>query len=263
MSTGSAVKSAIRVFEILRYFEKLRRPLRLRDIVTHTGFPTSSTAALLKSMTTQGYLSFDHQTRCYFPAEQLAQLVSWLSVAAYEGGTVRRALETIQQDTREYVAIGTTSGIHVEFVDALRSSYELQYWNPRGTKRLLVQSGMGWLLLGQQSKAAITRTYKRTVEAGELAKDGFTLEALLHQIDKHRTQDFSFTKPSDFVQHPGQAGVGMIAMLLPLPPNHRPLVLGVGGPADRLRTNLKAVVGTMRREIERLDEFVAKHPSPA
>jgi IclR family KDG regulon transcriptional repressor len=259
MTADSAVKSATRVFEILQYFEQVRRPLRLRDIVTHTGFPTSSTAALLKSMTRQGYLSFDHQTHCYFPAEKLAQLVSWLSVAAYESETVKQAMLNIQRDTREYVALGTTNGIHVEFIDALRSSYDLQYWNPQGTKRLLAQSGMGWLLLGQQSKVAITRIYNRTVESGELSKEHFTLDALLRQIDQHRAQDFSFTKPSDFVHHPGQTGVGIVATLLPLPANHRPLVLGVGGPADRLRAHFKTIVNTMRREVERLDEFLISH----
>jgi DNA-binding IclR family transcriptional regulator len=253
----TTVKSAMRVFEILRFFERHRRPLRLKDIVGQSGFPTSSTAALLKSMWVQGYLNFDRRTRCYFPTEQLAQLVSWLAVAAYEDDAVRRAMLAIQQRTQEYVALGTPIGIYVEFISALRSSYDLQVWNPPGTKRFLIQSGMGWLLLGQQSKSVIGRIYKQTVESGAIAPQAFSLDALIQQVEKYRRQDYSFTKPSDFVWHPAQAGVGMVAMLVPVPPNHRPLVLGVGGPADRLRANLKSIVTAMRAEIERLDETIA------
>jgi len=253
----ATVKSAMRVFEILKCFEQHRRPLRLKDIVGQSGFPTSSTAALLKSMSVQGYLNFDRQRRSYFPTEQLAHLVSWLAVAAYEDDAVRRAMLSIQQRTQEYVALGTPIGIHVEFISALRSAYDLQVWNPPGTKRLLIQSGMGWLLLGQQSRSVIGRIYKQTVESGAIAPQSVRLDALIEQIEKYRRQDYSFTKPSDFARHPAQAGVGMIAMLVPVPPNHRPLVLGVGGPADRLRANLKPIVTAMRAEIERLDETVA------
>jgi DNA-binding IclR family transcriptional regulator len=253
----TTVKSAMRVFEILRFFERHRRPLRLKDIVEQSGFPTSSTAALLKSMWVQGYLNFDRRTRCYFPTEQLAQLVSWLAVAAYEDDAVRRAMLAIQQRTQEYVALGTPIGIYVEFISALRSSYDLQVWNPPGTKRFLIQSGMGWLLLGQQSKSVIGRIYKQTVESGAIPPQAFSLDALIQQVEKYRRQDYSFTKPSDFARHPAQAGVGMVAMLVPVPPNHRPLVLGVGGPADRLRANLKSIVTAMRAEIERLDETIA------
>jgi hypothetical protein len=48
----------------------------------------------------------------------------------------------------------------------------------------------------------------------------------------------------------------MIAMLVPSPANHRPLVLGVGGPADRLSAHRAAIVRHMRAEIARLEPFV-------
>ena len=49
MSTA-AIKTARRVFEVLEYFDEVKRPLTLREVSAHFGYPVSSTAALLKSL---------------------------------------------------------------------------------------------------------------------------------------------------------------------------------------------------------------------
>ena len=47
---SSVIKSARRVFEVLEYFDDVRRPASLHDIVSHFGYPLSSGYSLLKSI---------------------------------------------------------------------------------------------------------------------------------------------------------------------------------------------------------------------
>jgi DNA-binding IclR family transcriptional regulator len=253
MVADPSVKSAIRVFEILEHFQQLRRPLRLKDIVGHAGYPVSSTAALLKTMAAQGYLSFDRSNHSYLPTNQLFRLVSWIASASYENGPVRDALRNLQQNTGELVVLGTVNDIHVEYVEALRSPQDIQLWSPPGTKRLLVQSALGWMLLARQPVRVVERIYRRTVAAGEISEADFPLEALGERLAACRVTDYLCPKPPDYVHPPGQPGGAMVAMGIPTAPGQRALVVGVGGPAGRLAEHLEQIVAAMRREVRLLD----------
>jgi DNA-binding IclR family transcriptional regulator len=254
--TDALVKSASRPFEILEHFESVRRPLRLSEIAARSRYPTSSTAALLKSMTVQGVLRYDPHDHTYFPAEKLIRLVHWLPQASFESGVLRTVMSNLQQATGEFVALATVRDVHVEYVDTMRSLHDVQYWSAPGARRLLIQSGMGWLLLGQKSPSEIAAIYKRTVSLGLFKSKAFTRDKLLAIVEKARRAEITFTKPTDFTEHPAKLGAAMIAMLVRSPANHRPLVLGVGGPADRLSAHRAAIVRHMRTEIARLEPFV-------
>src|ERR1700755_1887392 len=79
MSDG-LTKSARRVFDILELFRERQCPLRLKDVVDSLGMPTSSAAALLKTMAQMNYLSFESTSRTYLPTLRLSQLGSWVTV---------------------------------------------------------------------------------------------------------------------------------------------------------------------------------------
>lgn len=256
MPRKSAVKSAWRPFEILEHFESIRRPLRLRELVARSGYPPSSTAALLKSMTAQGILRYDTTARTYFPTERLIELVQWLPVAGFEKGVVRTVMSNLQQTTGEFVALGAVNDIHVEYVDTIRALHDVQYWSAPGARQLLIQSGMGWLLLGQKSPSEIKAIYRRTIELGLFKGKLSASDKLLAIVEKARRSECIFTKPSDFDDHPSKSGAAMISMLIPFPANHRALVLGVGGPADRLTANRTSITKHMKSEIDRLARFV-------
>jgi DNA-binding IclR family transcriptional regulator len=70
----------VRVFAILELFSALRRPLTGGQVAKALNYPGSSTFALLRSMTAQGYLAFDPLRRTYFPTVRLAHLNYWLHV---------------------------------------------------------------------------------------------------------------------------------------------------------------------------------------
>ena len=64
----AAIKSARRVFEIMEFFDRERRPLGLKSICKTLDYPVSSGAAMLKSLVSVGYLEYDRKTqvaRCW------------------------------------------------------------------------------------------------------------------------------------------------------------------------------------------------------
>ena len=61
------VKSAIRTLEILEYFDEVQQPLNIVAVATALDYPQSSTAALLRSLTTMGYLHYNSRKLTYVP----------------------------------------------------------------------------------------------------------------------------------------------------------------------------------------------------
>jgi IclR family transcriptional regulator, KDG regulon repressor len=211
----------------------------------------SSTAALLKSLADCGYLSFDRNSRHYYPTSKLPDLGSRLSWAAVEEGALTETMYALRQLTGELVAIGTPNDIYVEYIMAMRSTQEMQLYTPPGTRRLMVQSSMGWMLLSRRDNEAALRIYRRTITLGELRRSEFSERQLLDRLRKWRDSDYVSTTFRDFVKSTPHVGGAMIAMLVPTSAGSRSLVLGVGGPADRLTENRARIVKSMRLELAR------------
>ena len=255
---GSSVRSAIRTLEILEYFQEVQRPIRLKELVERYDYPASSAADLLKTLVARGYISFDRSQRSYFPTRHLSDLVGWLPNTSFEAGIVKLAMERLAQSTRELVVLATPIDIQIEFCETLRSTHDIQLWRAPGTRRLLVQTGIGMLYLSQLSHPQkndfylleATRLYRKTVESGALNENDFSLDEFLGHIKRLRLQDFAFMRSSDYRgTPPGQPGIAVASMMLPTPPFHRPLILGVGGPEARMTANLDYILQQMRHEV--------------
>src|SRR5476651_626786 len=93
--SNELTKSARRVFDILELFRERQCPLRLKDVVDSLDMPTSSAAALLKTMAQMNYLSFESTSRAYLPTLRLSQLGSWVTAANYESGPIQEAVRRI------------------------------------------------------------------------------------------------------------------------------------------------------------------------
>src|SRR4029079_14268169 len=132
MSDG-LIKSARRVFDILELFRERQCPLRLKDVVDALDMPTSSAAALLKTMAQMNYLSFESTSRSYLPTPKLSELGGWVNSASYEGGPIQDAVRRIGRKLGETILLGTATDIYVEIVDILRAREPLQYFTHIGT----------------------------------------------------------------------------------------------------------------------------------
>lgn len=252
--SGALVKSAARVFEILEHFGRERRPMRLVDLARAIDCPTSSVAALLKSMTAQGFLSFDPSTHAYMPTSRLPLLVSWIPMRSYDAIPLIDAMENLQRSTGELIVLAVESGLYVEYVRTLASSEGLQLYVAPGTRRLMVQTGTGWQFLNRRPRDEALAIYARTVAQGEVDGTRFTRQDFLDCLNGHRNRDVSFVRARDLVVPVAHWGGGMVSMLLPERAGYGSLALGVGGPADRLEARLETISEALRVEIARLAE---------
>jgi DNA-binding IclR family transcriptional regulator len=255
------VKSAARVFEILELFGRVKQPLRLKDFVDELGYPTSSVAALLKSMTVQGYLSFDPRARCYLPTPRLASLVSWVSIKTFEQGVVLEAMRNLHRSTKELIVLAAADDIYLEYVETLRSTEGIQLYIAPGTRRLIVQTGTGWLFLSRRPQEEALEIYRKTLAKGELTECEFPRAAFIERLQDHRERDISFVRARDLVRPMAHWGGGMVSMLVPVPSGHRMLAIGVGGLADRLEEKLEDISEHLRAEIAQIARVVADAPA--
>lgn len=258
VSMNGLVKSCDRVFKILELFLLTRRPMRLKEMVDGLGFPTSSIAALLKSMTAQGYLHYDAAARTYMPTPRLAQLVSWLPAANFEQGIVLDAMRYLQAETNELIVLGAENGIYLEYVETLRSTEGMQLYITPGTRRLLVQIGGGWLILSRRPVAEALETYRQTIAMGEFEEYEFTPQQFIGRMDEYRNLEVSFLRAREVIRPVAHWGGGMVTMLLPIPPGHRCLTIGVGGPADRLEAHLPHIEKCLRTAVSRIQAALDK-----
>jgi len=245
-------KSARRVFDILELFRERQCPLRLKDVVDALGMPTSSAAALLKTMAQMNYLSFESASRAYLPTPRLSQLGGWVTPASYEDGPIQVAVRRIGRKLGETILLGTITDIYVEIVDILRAREPLQYYTHVGTRVLLVHSGLGWPLLSEMRDEEIGRIYRRTVRQKKLERGAASLSRLEKEIEQVRRNGYCLSRGMV------TRGVGVVGMMVPTPPHHRRLAIGIAGPQERIEKNLTKILAAFRAENARLKDFAGE-----
>lgn len=245
--SASSVKSASRVFEILEYFARTRKAARLTDISGELGYPVSSLNALLKCMVSLGYMEFDETARVYMPSARISHLSSWLNINSYEQTVALEEMYHLRSVAREPVVLAAPVGIYLEYVSTLHSSEGINSHIKPGTRRLLVQTGTGWLFLSRIKRKQALTIYRRTIRAGELGTDEFPEKAFVEKLESHREMDISFIRAKDLLRPTAHWDAAMISMIIPTPQGHRPLALGAHGPTTRLESKRDLISAELRR----------------
>ncbi|HKS21015.1 MAG TPA: helix-turn-helix domain-containing protein [Bradyrhizobium sp.] len=244
-------KSARRVFDILELFRERQSALRLKDVVDALGMPTSSAAALLKTMAQLNYLSFESTSRTYLPTLRLSQLGDWVTPAAYEDGPILEGVRRLGRKLGETILLGTMTDIYVEIVHVLRAREPLQYFTHIGTRVLLAHSGLGWPLLSELRDEEIARIYRRTIRRSRTERLS-SLSRLRNGIEQVRREGYCLSRGMV------ARGVGVVGMMLPTPAGHRRLAIGIAGPQQRIEKNLTRILAAFRSERARLKEFAGE-----
>jgi DNA-binding IclR family transcriptional regulator len=244
---NSVIKTAGRVFEILKYFREVRMPLSVRDIAERFDYPLSSTAVLVKSMATLGYLSYDSRLRAYAPTILVAMLGDWIYESSCSSAEILGLMQSLSNATMETIILAVQNDIQSQYVQVIQSQLPIQFYVSPGTRRPLCASGTGWALLAPQSDATIARIHQRTLS--RLDKGGLPekleLEDVMAQVRKVREQGYVYSRGTN------TPGVGVIAMPLPASPNGARLVIGVGGLIERLDESEKKLVRLMTESIDK------------
>ena len=238
----SVVKSVGRVFAILEAFARVQAPMTAIEVGRRLDYPASSTAALLKSMVALGYLSFDRATRAYQPTVLLGMLTRWVDRSTLGSAALERLIEELHADTGEMVIVATQSDLAMKYLLTRPGRFPVRFMAPAGMLRPLCGSGTGWALLASKTEAEVASLVDRINRAALPGKhvDLGQLQDLLAQV---RRQGYAASYGNVI------AGSGVIAVALP--GTDGKLVLGVGGPVERLQRNEATLAAKMQQAIAR------------
>lgn len=234
------VKSALRTFEVLELFAERRVPLRLQDIHGALGYPQSSTTALLKSMVLRGYLNYDRDHRTYLPTTRVSMLGNWLPDFIQAAGGYRALVEELQRRTDETAALVTRNDLFVQYIILLTPDHEHQMAPQVGAMRKLVDSSAGLSLMARMDERAIDKLvrYSNAYNSGDGLRVSFT--EIIAKVEQVRRLGYAY------VPNRPTPAVSSITMALEADLYGVPLVLGVGGMADRIAAAKDDIVGVLR-----------------
>ncbi len=240
---GGLVKSAVRVIEILEFFEAQRRPLKVSEIVDGLKLPQSSVSTLMKTLTAQGYMEFDAETRRYAPAARLAFLGHWALGGPESVEHVQGLMRVLVEETEESVLLGAQKGLFMQYLSIIESPHNLRFSLRPGLVRPLHGSGIGIMLLTQRSDEEIRRIVRR-YRAEHGADEGWPdEEQTLANVRKARADGIFETYGI------ASSGAGTMCALLPLPGTDRRLGIALGGPLTRLDAHRDELRGILRRAV--------------
>ena len=238
---NSQVKSATRAIEILEYFKRVRQPRAMSEIAVALGYPQSSTTVLLKTLVTLGYLNFDRSDRLYFPTPKVTSLGDWIPRALFGTSRVLDALRDVHAATGETVSIGTRNDVYLQYIQIIQSVHALRFHVDEGTLRPLTQSAVGWMLLSTLPDDKIDNIVRRANIATPKASERVKIGDMMQRVAEIRQTGHCWTENVPFL------GGGTICVLLPISIQNQPVVLGLGGAAERIRINRDRYLAALQR----------------
>ena len=146
VDTGE-VKSAARSLELLELFAAHRDGLTLGEVCVLTGWPKSSTLALLRTLRAHDYLSDGSRDHAY----RLGHRVAWLGASYLDGiNLVQEGLEIVRRVSRqcdETVHLATLRGPDVHYLVKEEGSSHMRMVSAVGTTFPAHGTGVGKTLL--------------------------------------------------------------------------------------------------------------------
>lgn len=235
---SATVKSAKRVLQILELFKEARRPLSTTDIATLFNYPISSTAALLKSLATLGYLHFDRVTRTYQASLRVGLLGGWSYSGSFAPDTLNRVTERLARESGLTVVLALRNEIHIQYIGVVASQARVRYCLPVGSRQRLIDTAMGRALLSLDQDAAIDRLVHRANADRNESQRRVDLAELRAEISQIRRTGYVYSGDGFFNFN----GAGGVASPIPAPANEPPLVLGLGGPAEDVERDRRILI---------------------
>ncbi|MDE1145114.1 MAG: helix-turn-helix domain-containing protein [Azospirillaceae bacterium] len=257
------VKSAVRVLEILEYFDDIQRQSTVMEVADALGYPQSSTSALLRSLVMLGYLNYDPNARTYITSGRVALLGSWMSSQFVGDGKIVRLMKALNKRTGDTIVLAVRNGLNVQYIHVVQASAPERAHLTLGTVRSLVMSGAGYALLSTMSDSEAVRLAVRINAEAPEGEPHVDIRSLRDTLSQVRRQGYAFT--CNLVTNGG----GIIAAPLPRMADQPQMVIGIGGVSDVMRSRKEALAATLKEMIglyaasERQPFMMAPRPLPA
>jgi len=250
---GATVKSAARVLEIFEYFDETRRPVTIHEVAEGLGYPHSSTAALLKSLTALGYLDHDEQTKMFFPSIRISLLGNWIEAETLPVRDIHRLMQHLSDETGCTVILAMRSGVHVQYVKVLQGTTPIRFDVKPGTQRLLPFSTIGRVLLAALPPAKAHELIEEALSRGG-AETTPSLEKIVADLARIRRRGYAL--------YTGLVtpNATMLAVQVAETRAGEPVAVGIAAPKDHFRGRKEAYVNLVAEAIEK---YITKHTDEA
>ena len=240
------VKSAQRVLELLEFFAEWRRPASVKEICQSLGYPQSSTSVLLRSLTESGYFDHEARTGMYVPNVRLTLATAWIGDHLFSEQGLLRLMERVLAACGHTVMIGTQQGVHVRYLHVLQATRSGRFVAKTGSLRPLFRSAPGKMLLTTQPEkdVAVLLRKANALETDPSLRVDFegALRARQQALNDGYAMSMGTSMP----------GASALAILLPMPRQHEPMTLSLGGPMAEIEQDRDHLVTLLRDAVEPL-----------
>lgn len=242
------VKSAQRVFEYLEYFARVQRAVSVAEIAGHHGYPSSSVSAVMRTMVSLGYLSYDASARTYLPTARLPFLVGWIGSRLYDGDAVRAIMRELSEATGETILLGAQNGVRAQYIEIVDATGPVRLHAEAGSFRSMPHTAVGLVLLSRYKPAELGAVIRRINNEQPDATRHVDLAQVWEAIAAIQREGWCLSLDGVV------PGAGAVAMLLPGHLGVTPLAIGISSVDTVLLAQQDRFIVLMRRVIARHTE---------
>lgn len=188
------IKSARRVLDILEYLKVTRQPISTTDLATSFNWPISSTAALLKSLASLGYLVFDRPTRTYRASVRVGLLGGWSYDDGLDTVRINRLLQRLAVASGVSVHVAARNDVYCQCVEVITNCAQSRA--AVGSKRYLSESTLGLTLLATEDDQAAERILRRINAEQADPQNRLKIARAMERIRAIRARGYAF-EPGD------------------------------------------------------------------
>ncbi len=232
------VKSAQRVVDIFDLFATHKKPVGLSRLAAALRVPKSSCLALLKTLTSSGYLYETGERGAYYPTRR------WLHnaqiIAEHEPFVqgAHQLLVRLSEEIGETLILGKLVGDHVQYFDVVEATQTLRYTATPGQLKPLHGTGSGKAALSALSKSERTKLI-RSIDMRKLTARTITSRATLEkEIEAGIAKGWHVSV--------GENAEGATAIAVPIRLGDEPFVLIAAGLSERMEKRIAKIGERLR-----------------
>lgn len=244
------VKSAVRVIEVLEFFDSVQRDASLSEIAGALGYPLSSTAMLLQSLVERGYLG-QGDKRVYRLTPRVKLLGGWLSPLLDANGPVTSMMNWVGTQCQQLVVLAAPEHMQVRYIHVVPATGIVRMHVTSGAVRPLPTSGFGRVFMARMSEEEIEAVLR--AHNAQQANDSSRLSAAALRRDLQSIRATGCSVSFDKVS----PGAGVVAVQIPMPIDETPLAVGIGGPSALIRSNAASYGALLQDAVRRFCAPVA------
>lgn len=227
---GGAATAVERMLDIFETFHRLRKPLSLTDLAELTGIPKSSCHAIVRSLTTRGFLYSLTRPRALYPTRRMYDLAREIHDKDPFVERVMPMLERLRDSSRETVILGKRQGDEVIYLQVVESMHPIRYSARPGEYKPLHSSAIGKALLGSLKEAEMREQVARQPLPAVTASTLTDPQALAQDILDSRRRGYFVTRGENVPD------VWAVSAFLSI--NADTVAIAIAGPRHRMDGNI-------------------------